>query len=84
MFKTLPDGLEIETRDARKLSVDLSTGLQSTVFFMGEYESAVTQIAETIISRNQCKTFLDVGANFGWYTTLFYKYAPPPRFGSFF
>jgi len=75
VFKTLPDGLEVETTDARKLSVDLSTGLQSTVFFFGEYESAITHIAETIISRNQCKHFLDVGANFGWYTTLFYKHA---------
>lgn len=68
-------GLPARTKDGRSFSVDLSTGMQDTLYFVGEYEPAVTKIAErTIIERN-CRVFLDVGANFGWYTTLFAKYA---------
>jgi FkbM family methyltransferase len=63
------------TRDRRALSVDLSSGMQSTVFFLGEYERAITKIIERLITRHRCKTFIDAGANFGWYTTLFRKYA---------
>jgi len=70
-----PDGVTTMTRDGRALSVDLSTGMQSTVFFLGEYERAITKIVEGLITKHGCKTFIDAGANFGWYTTLFRKYA---------
>jgi len=71
----VPDGLTVNTRDGRLLSVDLSTGMQSSVFFLGEYEKAITRILETIIRRNGFERFVDAGANFGWYTSLFHKYA---------
>ena len=71
----VPDNLVVPTRDGRRFAVDLSTGMQSTVFFLGEYEKAVSDIVEQLIIENGCKIFLDVGANFGWYTSLFQKYA---------
>lgn len=70
-----PDGVIIQTKDGRRLSADLSTGMQDTLYFLGEYEKAVTAIVESTIVERTCKSFLDVGANFGWYTTLFAKYA---------
>jgi FkbM family methyltransferase len=71
----VPDGVTVNTRDGRLLSVDLSTGMQSSVFFLGEYERAITRVLELIIERNGFQRFVDAGANFGWYTSLFYKYA---------
>jgi FkbM family methyltransferase len=70
-----PDGVVVGTKDGRRLSADLSTGMQDTLFFIGEYEKSVTGIVERTIAERKCKTFLDVGANFGWYTTLFAKHA---------
>lgn len=65
--------------DGRKFDVDLATGMQTTVYFLGEYERVVTDIVERILiskqASKQALTLLDVGANFGWYTTLFAKYA---------
>ncbi len=75
MVRSLPDGLNAASRDGRRFSVDLSTGMQDTLYFIGEYERAITNVVERMIKERGCKTFLDVGANFGWYTTLFAKYA---------
>jgi FkbM family methyltransferase len=69
------DGAVVKTKDGRKLLADLSTGMQDTLYFLGEYEKAVTAIVERTISSTISKNFLDVGANFGWYTTLFAKLA---------
>jgi FkbM family methyltransferase len=74
-LKHMPDGILVHSKDGRVFSVDLSTKMQTTLFFVGEYEKAITAIAEGLIKENHCTTFLDIGANFGWYTTLFHKYA---------
>ena len=73
--KTFPDNLIGTTKDGRQFSIDLSSGMQDTVYFLGEYEPAITTLIEPIIAKNECRTFIDAGANFGWYTTLFFKYA---------
>lgn len=67
--------LHAQTHDGRVFSADLSTGMQTTLYFLGEYERAITEIVEKVIQRNNFRSFLDIGANFGWYTTLFHKYA---------
>lgn len=69
--KQIPKNLEVQTKDGRKFSVDLSTKMQSTVFFHGEYEKTITDIIQPLIGIGD--VCLDVGANFGWYTTLFQK-----------
>ena len=73
--KTLPTDLIGTAKDGRQFSIDLSSGMQDTVYFLGEYEPAITALIEPIITKNRCRTFIDAGANFGWYTTLFFKYA---------
>ncbi len=70
-----PKQLVASAHDGRRFVVDLATGMQTTVYFLGEYEKPVSTIVETLIQDNDCKVFLDAGANFGWYTSLFHKYA---------
>ncbi len=63
-----PRTLPTKLKDGRSLIVDLSTGMQETVYFIGEYEQPITAIAREMIGEGD--VCLDVGANFGWYTTL--------------
>jgi FkbM family methyltransferase len=63
-----PRTLPTKLKDGRELIVDLSTGMQETVYFIGEYEQPITAIASEMITEGD--VCLDVGANFGWYTTL--------------
>jgi FkbM family methyltransferase len=72
LCKSLPDKMEAETKDGRKFSVHLKTGMQTTVYFLGEYEKALTEIVKSLLRDGD--VCLDVGANFGWYSTLFQKY----------
>lgn len=55
-------------RDGRRFILDLTTGMQETVYFHGEYERFLTEVASSLIAPGDI--CLDVGANFGWYTTL--------------
>ncbi|HMJ09145.1 MAG TPA: FkbM family methyltransferase [Pyrinomonadaceae bacterium] len=76
LCRYLPNGVVVPTHDGRKFSVDLSTGMQSTLFFLGEYEKAISDIVEGILKQaSKQAVFIDIGANFGWYTSLFHKYA---------
>lgn len=66
-----PDNILAKTTDGRLLQVDLTGKMHETVFFVGEYERAVTQMLSSVIKPGD--VCFDVGANFGWYTTLFYQ-----------
>ncbi|MEQ1762646.1 MAG: FkbM family methyltransferase [Pyrinomonadaceae bacterium] len=63
-----PEDLVARTRDGRGFAVDLTTGMQGTVFFFGEYEPFITELVELLIMQGD--VCIDAGANFGWYTTL--------------
>jgi FkbM family methyltransferase len=65
--------LNVTTRDGRPFMVDLTTGMQEHVFFFGEYEKVESGIASKLIKAGD--VCLDVGAHFGWYTTLMAKLA---------
>ncbi len=65
-----PTQLEAETHDGRRYSVDLTSGMHETVYFIGEYERAVTELIYSIVRNGD--VCLDIGANFGWYTILFH------------
>ncbi len=67
-LKTRPRRMLTRIRDGRRFYVDLTTGMQETLFFVGEYERAITEIVSGMI--NDGDTCIDVGANFGWYSTL--------------
>ena len=73
--RPLPTAIPVATTDARRVSANLTTGMHATVFFLGEYEKALTRIVTDLIRPGD--VCLDVGANFGWYTTVFEKYAGP-------
>jgi len=75
LCKTLPDRMTAETKDGRKFSVHLKTGMQTTVYFLGEYEKVLTEIVTAVLREGD--VCLDVGANFGWYSTIFHKYCGP-------
>lgn len=65
-----PDSIRTRVKDGRRFWVNLTTGMQETVFFLGEFEKEITRIASSLIKPGD--VCIDVGANFGWYTTLFY------------
>lgn len=67
-IKHKPRALFTEIKDGRKFVVDLTTGMQETLFFIGEYERFITEVTKQLIGKDD--VCLDVGANFGWYTTL--------------
>jgi FkbM family methyltransferase len=69
--RTLPDRLIGKTKDGRKFSIHLVTGMQTSVYFLGEYEKAFTDIVTSLLRPGD--TCIDAGANFGWYTSLFHK-----------
>lgn len=68
-----PDSVRTEVKDGRQFWVNLTTGMQETVFFLGEFEKEITKIAASLVKKGD--VCIDVGANFGWYTTLFYRHA---------
>lgn len=58
------------TADGRVFQVEISSspGMYDTVYFLGEYERCVTKIITLLVRPgDRC---LDVGANYGWFTTL--------------
>lgn len=69
--KNLPTKLDGIAKDGRKFDLNLTTGMHTTLFFLGEYEKALTEVVQKILRKGD--VCLDVGANFGWYSTLFYK-----------
>ena len=69
--KDLPKNLLASSRDGRKFRVNLKEHVYTTLFFMGYYEKYETEILKQIIHKGDI--IFDIGANFGWYTTLFAK-----------
>jgi len=67
----LPDRLLIDTADGCRMVVDPSDEGYKFTYFLGEYEPAVTFcIKRSVRPGDIC---LDIGANAGWFTTLFMK-----------
>ncbi len=63
-----PKDFVVSLRDGRRLSIDLTTGMQESVYFFGKYEPFVTTLVEQLVFEGD--VCVDAGANFGWYTTL--------------
>jgi FkbM family methyltransferase len=61
----------IKTKDGRRLVFPVGNISYRFVYFIGDYEPTISEIFRKIIRRgNVC---LDVGANVGWYSTLFQR-----------
>lgn len=71
----LPGEVLVPTTDGRRLHADLGTGMCDLIFFLGEYERAVTRAISAVVRPGD--VCLDVGANLGWYTTLLHELAGP-------
>jgi FkbM family methyltransferase len=63
------------SRDGRRFVLDRGSGLSDTVFFLGEYERSLSLIVREIVRPGD--VCLDVGASFGWYTTLLAELTGP-------
>lgn len=69
--RNLPKEVLAFTKDGRKLHVGLTDWTGDGIYFIGRYEAFYTEtISQYIKEGDVC---LDVGANIGWYTTLFAK-----------
>ena len=71
LCKYPPDKVEVPTKDGRRLYANLGTGLEGLLFFQGTYETALTEKVSMLVEKGD--VCIDVGANFGWYTTLLRK-----------
>ena len=63
-----PTQIETKIRDGRRFRGNLTEEMHQSVFFLGEYERAVTDIISSVVRKDDI--CLDIGANFGWYATL--------------
>ena len=63
-----PIKVEVPTKDGRRLFASLGTGTETLLFFLGTYETALTEKVGMLVREGD--VCIDVGANFGWYTTL--------------
>ena len=63
-----PTQIATEIRDGRRFRLNLTEEMHKSVFFLGEYERAVTDVIAAVVRKDDI--CLDIGANFGWYTTL--------------
>lgn len=68
LCKTPHRSLSATLKDGRRFSINLTTGMQESVYFVGELERVLTEIALKLMAEGD--TCIDVGANFGWYTSL--------------
>ncbi len=68
MCKYLPDKVEVPTTDGRRMFANLGTGTETQLYFLGTYESVLTDMVKMLVRDGD--VCIDVGANFGWYTTL--------------
>ncbi len=66
-----PTEILAATKDGRKLLIDPTSISYQFVYFLGEYEPAITDVIETVVDKGDI--CLDIGGNIGWYTTLLQK-----------
>lgn len=71
LYGKLPAKVLATTDDGRRLQVSLSDWMGDGIYFLGKYEVFCTEIVRRHI--NTGDVCLVVGANIGWYTTLFSK-----------
>lgn len=71
----LPERVSVRTTDGRTLNVNFDDHLSQLMFFLGEYERAITEAIRKMV--NPGDICLDIGANIGWYTTLLQSLAGP-------
>lgn len=74
MAEAIKNGGTITVRDGRKFNV-IEDRLFLRVYFEKDYEPLLSSVAIKLVDSGD--VILDVGANFGWYSTLFNRCASP-------
>jgi FkbM family methyltransferase len=70
-----PSHLVTVTDDGRVLHVGLDEDANHRVYFSGQYEPQETAAVRALVGRED--VVIDIGANFGWYTTLLSELVGP-------
>lgn len=66
--RSIPSRVLAKALDGRKLFTSVSDDSGQFLYFLGEYEPAITDVISRLVRPGD--TCLDIGANIGWYTTL--------------
>ncbi len=66
--KDLPKQVVAKTSDGRTLKVNFNNHFAHFVYFLGEYEPAITNVIKNFVKPGDI--CFDIGGNIGWYTTL--------------
>lgn len=69
LSRKLPDNILVCVKGGRKFYIDLNESMYRKLYFFGIYEPNETRALSRIIRPGD--VVIDIGANFGWYTTLF-------------
>lgn len=69
--KELQGEITVQTSDGRELIIDSSNGSYKYIYFLGAYEPVISGLFNALVQPGDI--CLDVGANIGWYSTLFQK-----------
>lgn len=65
----LPSEIVVNTTDGRELFISTKNSSYKYIYFLGDYEPAITSIFKKIVEPGD--VCLDIGANMGWYATMF-------------
>lgn len=71
MCRTFPKNVVTLTKDGRQLEVGFRDWTEDSIYFLGTYEEFCTEVVKKHIKKGD--VCLDVGANIGWYSTLFQR-----------
>lgn len=66
--KHFPKQVVAKTFDGRTLKVNFDNHFAHYIYYLGEYEPAITELIKRIVKRGDI--CFDIGANIGWYTTF--------------
>lgn len=69
--RTFPADVITRTKDGRRIRIGFRDWADDHIYFLGSYEPFCTKIVSKYITKGS--VCLDVGANIGWYTTLFQR-----------
>lgn len=67
----LPQNVVANTKDGRKMNISFRDWAEDMIYFLGTYEVFCTKTVSKHIKKGD--VCFDVGANIGWYSTLFGK-----------
>ena len=67
--RTFPQNVVVKTRDGRRLRVSFRDWVEEMIYFLGTCDIYCTKLVRRHVKSGA--VCVDVGANLGWYTTLF-------------